>query len=59
MEKINCSLLIAVDYIDASSAMIENQEGIVAFNEYHVAAVKLPNLFCFCKQYIAIILLLV
>ena len=28
-----CSLLIAVDFINASSAMIENQDGIVAFNE--------------------------
>ena len=33
MDIFNYPLLIAVDYIIASSAMIENQEDIVAFNK--------------------------
>ena len=36
---------------DSIYLMILNQEGIVAFNEYHVAAAKLPNLLCFSKLY--------
>ena len=36
---------------DSIYLMILNQESIVAFNEYHVAAAKLPNLLCFSKLY--------